>query len=239
MRKKFDFLFFEIKMSSAFLPLEIIVIIGLESLDAWRAMLAVPDFARWTQSSQGLRSRGSFLTCKKTSVNTKYYLRGRLHNFDDLPAVIWTDAHTYYFDENDFVQGGYSFPRTAGGSAWFRNGYLHRDNDLPAVIEIGGWSKWYQNGLLHRDDDRPAMISSDKKNMLWFKKGIHFRKKGPYVVNENDGIDWEDFDDETGIKWINHYEISYESMEDDKISREYFNEILNYYLNSWKTSSDN
>jgi len=34
---------------------------------------------------------------------------------------------------------------------WYQNGELHRDYDLPAVVEENGTKMWYQHGVLHRD----------------------------------------------------------------------------------------
>lgn len=44
---------------------------------------------------------------------------------------------------------------------WYKNGKLHRDNDLPAVID-GVNKKWYKYGKLHRDNDLPAVIKKLK-----------------------------------------------------------------------------
>jgi len=54
---------------------------------------------------------------------------------------------------------------------WYKNGVRHRDNDLPAVILANGDQFWYQNGKLHRDNDLPAIIyaNGDQK---WFKNGL-------------------------------------------------------------------
>ena len=44
-----------------------------------------------------------------------------------------------------------------GAQYWFKNGKLHRDNDLPAVIYADGTQYWYQNGKFHRDNDLPLL----------------------------------------------------------------------------------
>ena len=33
-----------------------------------------------------------------------------------------------------------------GNTSWYKNGQLHRDNDLPAVILTNGSQFWYQYG---------------------------------------------------------------------------------------------
>ena len=44
------------------------------------------------------------------------------------------------------------------GEEWYRNGVLHRDDDLPAVDYKNGVQIWYQNGKKHRNGDKPAKI---------------------------------------------------------------------------------
>lgn len=42
---------------------------------------------------------------------------------------------------------------------WTVNGVLHRDDDLPALIDMCGTKYWYQHGKLHRNGDQPAILS--------------------------------------------------------------------------------
>lgn len=46
---------------------------------------------------------------------------------------------------------------------WYKNGSIHRDNGLPAIIDYdvdgGRYSEsWYQNGWMYRDDDKPVIV---------------------------------------------------------------------------------
>jgi hypothetical protein len=79
----------------------------------------------------------SIHTIENTEHVTTYKVNGKLHNFDDTPAVSW-----------DY-----------GSMFWYRNGVLHRDGDLPAVIYANVSTQWYRDGLLHRDGDLPAIIT--------------------------------------------------------------------------------
>ena len=36
-----------------------------------------------------------------------------------------------------------------GSQYWYKNGKLHRDNDLPAVIYLDGTQCWYKNGEIY------------------------------------------------------------------------------------------
>ena len=84
----------------------------------------------------------------------------------------------------DFIRA--CFPgifNSNGNQAWFKNGQLHRDNDLPAVIHINGTQKWYQDGKLHRDNDLPAIIYADGQE-VWFQNGkLHRDNDLPAVID--------------------------------------------------------
>jgi hypothetical protein len=66
--------------------------------------------------------------------------------------------------------------RGNGTKQWLQNNLLHRDNDLPAIICTSGAKHWYQNNRLHRDNDLPAIIYADgEKN--WYQNGIFIRRE--------------------------------------------------------------
>jgi hypothetical protein len=67
---------------------------------------------------------------------------------------------------------------------WFdADGMLHRDNDLPAVVE-GKYEQWYCHGRLHRDGDLPAEVNPYYK--LWWKHGLCHRDGDlPAVVSQH------------------------------------------------------
>ena len=54
---------------------------------------------------------------------------------------------------------------------YYKNGVLHRDGDLPAVISARGDLEYWKNGRRHRDNG-PAVI---RKNGVcsWYKNGVH------------------------------------------------------------------
>jgi len=55
------------------------------------------------------------------------------------------------------------------GDKYWRNkdGELHRENDMPAVIWKNGAKHWYTNGKCHRDNDMPAIIFADGDKEWW------------------------------------------------------------------------
>ncbi len=66
---------------------------------------------------------------------------------------------------------------------WMRGGYLHRDNDKPAMMVYYRCRKirakeWYKDGKLHRDNDKPAVIEYDRDGTKWheewYKDGVKY-----------------------------------------------------------------
>lgn len=89
-----------------------------------------------------------------------------------------------------------------GSITWRKNGLLHRENDLPAVIRPDGTRMWYRRGMRHRThNDLPAVILPDG-SQLWFREDKsycqHWCKNGkrhrdddrPAVVWENMAHEW-------------------------------------------------
>jgi len=84
---------------------------------------------------------------------------------------------------------------------WYKDGKLHRDGDLPAIISYN--SKiiikkcWYKDGKLHRDGNLPALIKYNSRGKwieeeCWYKNGKLHRDgdlpalksyRGPGVIN--------------------------------------------------------
>ncbi len=58
---------------------------------------------------------------------------------------------------------------------WKQKGKIHRDNDLPAVINNDGTKRWYRNGALHRDNDMPAVIHGGSK--FWYRDNMTHREE--------------------------------------------------------------
>jgi len=63
-----------------------------------------------------------------------------------------------------------------GTHRWYnKDGKLHRDNDLPAVIWEDGSKFWWVSGEKHRENDMPAVIYSDGYK-TWWVNGLFIRK---------------------------------------------------------------
>jgi antitoxin component YwqK of YwqJK toxin-antitoxin module len=73
---------------------------------------------------------------------------------------------------------------------WYKNGEIHRDNDLPAVTSPNGYQGWYKNGEFHRDNDLPAVIYPNG-DQEWFKNGkLHRDNDLPAVINSDGSQGW-------------------------------------------------
>lgn len=65
-----------------------------------------------------------------------------------------------------------------GTVVYTRDGYKHRDDDLPAIELSNGDKEWWVNGKLHRDGDKPAVVH-DTGEKKYFKNGKLHRENGP------------------------------------------------------------
>ena len=71
----------------------------------------------------------------------------------------------------------YKFKKYLDGDMyWYKNGFSHRDNDLPAVIYNTGTMAWCKNGNYHRDRNLPAVIYYDR-TMAWYINGKFIKGK--------------------------------------------------------------
>jgi hypothetical protein len=94
-----------------------------------------------------------------------------------------------------------------GDKVWFQNGKLHRDNDLPAEEFASGTKMWFQNNKHHRDNDLPAAEYANGTK-IWFQNGNSHRLTGPAWTNSN-GIEeyWIDDEKLTKEEHANHPEV--------------------------------
>ena len=77
-----------------------------------------------------------------------------------------------------------------GKEKWVKNGKIHRDNDLPAIISANGTRIWYKDGEQHRDNDLPAVINPDG-SQAWFKDGKRHRDNDlPAVIHADGSEEW-------------------------------------------------
>lgn len=112
----------------------------------------------------------------------------KLHSFDDEPAIVYPNGEQNWYIDGVQERGGDRRSRVtthADGTVnqfWYKNGLLHRDNDLPAVIGHDGTQMWYQDGRQHRGDDKPAIVRFNGSR-LWLVNGQQHRDNGPAVIH--------------------------------------------------------
>lgn len=87
------------------------------------------DLVKWFEDQNiKFELKKTILTDSLYSVKT--LLNGKIHSFEDKPA---------YIKKYDSLEC----------KMWYKNGLLHRDNNLPAVVDFFGENRWYINGKLN------------------------------------------------------------------------------------------
>jgi len=87
------------------------------------------------------------------------------------------NVYTYEIDEN-------------GNQRWYKNGALHREKDLPAVVMRNGDLFWHKNGMFHRDRDKPAMLYNYGL-AIWWKDGLIYRDNNlPVMISPSGKMFW-------------------------------------------------
>ena len=83
----------------------------------------------------------------RTEIPFGYYTTdeyGRYHSYNDEPAVV-VETHMEENESQELIE-------CQGYKAWYKDGQIHRDNDLPAVIHDSGKKFWYNNGNFIREE---------------------------------------------------------------------------------------
>ena len=145
------------------------------------------------QGQQGRIIRDFISTGKVVDSNgtIKTYFQGKLHSYNDEPAVIRKDGMKLWY-KNGKLHSYNDKPAVVqkdGKKFWYKNGKPYRDNDKPNVMLINGTQMWYnEDGKLHRDNDEPAVIFPNNDSR-WYKNGKLHRDNGP-AIEEDDVEEW-------------------------------------------------
>jgi hypothetical protein len=108
-------------------------------------------------------------------IYTKICLHHKPHSIYDLPIIKAGGEQEWYKEgklHRDCDLPAIIYPN--GSKHWYKKGKLHRDGDLPARFYAGGEQEWYKEGKLHRDGDLPAVIYADG-DQQWYKEGKRHR----------------------------------------------------------------
>ena len=149
------------------LPVELVTIIAIDSFELFTTLLRINTIGqRLCEPYPQQIAKGKFITNSKT----KTYLNGRLHSFNDQPAVEHTDGSKYWYKYGNCHRGNDlpAVENANGTKYWYWNGYRHRC-DQPAVVYANGTKEWCCYGRYHRDD-LPAIERADGRK-FWYQHG--------------------------------------------------------------------
>lgn len=75
-----------------------------------------------------------------------------------------------------------------GTVEFYKDDKLHRDDDLPAVINADGYKFWYSKGELHREG-KPAIQGPEGDQAYYFNGKLH-NEEGPALTNKFGKQEW-------------------------------------------------
>ena len=134
------------------------------------------EFNEYSNTSIGINKFIElFYKCDINGDNYLWSIFGRAHSYDDNPAEITKDKKKWY--KNGFIHRGCDLPAIIyinGLRSWYKNGELWRESDLPSLISQFETQVWHKNNKIHRDEDLPAIICVDGTRM-WYKNGEKHR----------------------------------------------------------------
>ena len=146
------------------LPLDVKFKIASFDMDTWIRLSYMDDEFKTFSYGIGRKLFIDLFTIIHENKNCKKWtIFGKLHRFDDQPAIIFAKGDQIWY-QNDLIHRDNNQPAIIyanGEQQWYQNGKRHRDGSegqQPAVIWSDGSQFWYQNGETHRDNDQPAII---------------------------------------------------------------------------------
>jgi hypothetical protein len=89
-------------------------------------------------------------------------------------------------DYNNRIFSRYKNNSSKDVRIWYKNGLVHRDGDLSAIVLPTGDQEYYKEGKCHRAGDLPAVIRSSG-SQFWYKNGKLHRDNGKPAVIYNNG----------------------------------------------------
>jgi hypothetical protein len=111
-------------------------------------------------------------------IYKKLCLHHKPHSIDDLPVknnCYCCQAQCWYKEGRIHRDGDLpAVISNNGDQLWYKEGKRHRDSDLPAVIYAAGDQLWYNEGKLHRDGDLPALIGA-YGGQEWYNEGKRYK----------------------------------------------------------------
>jgi len=66
-----------------------------------------------------------------------------------------------------YTDGEYTVYVDLDSTHYYKDGFSHRENDLPAIIWKDGGLTWCKDGLPHREGGKPAMVFADGRELFF------------------------------------------------------------------------
>jgi len=127
---------------------------------------------------------GKLSSIKGTSDRTNIYFynkAGKLHRSEGQPAVIKTDGSEEWYINGELHRDN-NLPaiiKASGYKAWYSHGKLYRSDGLHTIETSTGDREWRTNIYsLHRENDLPAVINTEYDYKEWWKDGVRYRVEG-------------------------------------------------------------
>ena len=171
------------------LILDVKIIVALVSDDVWTKLVLLDDeFYQYACTKEGITLFVKQFTKKEDDCT---YLFNKLHSINDEPAEMVEKNKYWYY--NGLRHRDNDLPARIdvnGNKYWYYNGNFHRKNDLPAIIYANGDKHWYCHEKLHRENDLPAIIYNNGTK-YWYKNDeLHRKNFLPEVIYANGDKFW-------------------------------------------------
>lgn len=142
--------------------------------------------------------RKGFHFCRIPDDCHKYYPREKTTRYAKVEA--WDSIHTVNnsvartikileeitYDNFTHMTGSFT---TTDRTIHLKNGFLHRDNDLPSVEFANGDKEYHQEGQLDRQNDKPA-IEKINGDVYYYQKWQLHRDGGPAIKLHDGSEKW-------------------------------------------------
>jgi hypothetical protein len=187
--------------SDCYIPLEMLDLIAVVDVKAYRAMLAIPLFVRSLTPGKIVDFMIGFgYSVAITKDDIEWRLNGELHRVDG-PAAEYANRNKIWCLNGELHrQDGPAVEYADGYKAWWFNGKLHRSSGNLKLVSGGGQAvgsaiehangdkEWYVNGKRHRVDG-PAIVYTDGYK-AWYVNGKRHRVDGPAIEHVGDDKSW-------------------------------------------------
>lgn len=132
---------------------------------------------------------------KPTAYCVTWWLNGKLHREEDLPAWELSNGFVRKWYRHDKLHRDGGRPAVEYGEdrEWWVNGKRHRDGGEPAFVSVlSDVREWWVDGKRHRDGDEPAVIFSPAQLRQWWVNGqLHRDRQMPAVISSYTAEWWE------------------------------------------------